>query len=86
MFIKNNMYVIEVIKNMLRVDLNFTLRVVGQRQKIWVNSPQFLLSLSIYAKHHFVTCVTLIIYWQKSNIHGRYTCLFSRYLISLWKS
>ena len=27
------MSVIEVIKNMLRLDLKFTLRVVGQRQK-----------------------------------------------------
>ena len=32
--ILNNLSVIEVIKNMLRVDLNFTLRVVRQRQKI----------------------------------------------------
>ena len=47
---------------MLRVDLNFTLRVVGQRQKILVYSAQVPLSLSIYAKHHFVTYVILFIY------------------------
>ena len=33
MFIYNNLSVIEVMKNMLRVNLIFTLCVVGQRQK-----------------------------------------------------
>ena len=34
MFIYNSLSVIVVMKSMLRIDLNFTFRVVGQRQKI----------------------------------------------------